>query len=702
MPVTPKTQGRARVAPIPQAFQQLDSRGAFGEDIAQARFKAGQQLQQSARDVAGVATEVLEADQRISDRQDAVQRVREIGALRNTISQMVTQEQAGTNFGDDNAVTKFRQSVDEAIDKAVAAHSPRRKENIPAFMEAAESLRAQYHGVAIDEGVKAAHQNLSTGFTTRLTQLQEAVELRPEIYNDALAEIQLEIARDYAPHWSPQQEQAAHLQARDSFAEAVVNKHLANGAIEKARDFLSSAGVAGELSNKVSTQLRLKVTIQEAQQVKAEREMAAKVALWNKAFPGQAMTPQVFLALNGITMPATKLTAGDMIKALETAIGAENVTDEQRAEIVMRMAGGGGFGSQDRQPTQRETLRRYLAQNVDAYRTGVMSSSEKREFELAAADWARVNPVTQERSEMPSWLQEAIINGGGDPNEFGRVVQENDERVARVMRGQPAQLPDLSHIQIEGGRLEVGGGASLDSASSDEIAGDVSPEQATRQLQEAVTPIMESWGQQADERQRTGQSLFEMPADNIPPIYEMTALLTGPVAIAGPKLARNVPIFGQLFARSPQMTQAQSYLRGFREDIIKTFQNTPKLIGVERQDIKEETLEALDPRFLDTPDNMRSRLAGLADFVDARRADLLSARDKNPSADGQRAIANALSSIDNISARLGVPPRVRSADHYRQLILNQVLVVGDVYLGSNLREHTVTQADLNWASGENR
>ena len=138
-------------------------------------------------------------------------------------------------------------------------------------------------------------------------------------------------------------------------------------------------------------------------------------------------------------------------------------------------------------------------------------------------------------------------------------------------------------------------------------------------------------------------------------IWDLAPIATGPIPKAATALS-GTPLVGQV-VRTPQMTQAQTFIPIVQRDLVRILQNNPRYAEGERQAIEQEI--SIEPKFFDDPNAFRDRLVAIDDALQVRLDNALKTAQSSTVGRDERVQAmNVANGIVNFRTSLGVPPRV--------------------------------------------
>lgn len=595
--------------PMPQPRRQIANYTPVRQpDAGQGIFELGASL--------------ADAQKRMQDRKDAVNRVREAGMFAQEVETDLRTFQDSVDVSDPESVKNFGTQVREKLDGYLSNHKGSDESKLR-LAERLEGITALYGDkiTTISFAAQKALMDRTIGET--VSTLAGEAGARPGGVEDYFARLDATVG-DLEPALSAQAAEQARLAGRGEIMKSAISGLIERGGHKEARELLASTpNAAAYLSP--ADQRAINASIIRGEQAEVKARAAAETELASlRVILGREPTPQERARKAGVAPPVTagKPTLSETIASAEAALGRPLTTQERENAVAqfLKIGGeGGGFGSS----IAGRSLD-IITNDAPAYAAGLLSPDEERRFLSAVTQYTQPtyapNPFTgqleQKTPQLPAFVAQALQQR---PPPAG---------------GQPGLVP--------GGALPTGPQGAPQAGMPGQVPQVVGPNDG--RPEQPRTTASAAMG---------GKTIFDMSAD-----------IAGPVPAIGETLSRT-PGVGMV-VQTPAFIQARRFAELASNDLVRVLQNNPRFAEGERKQIRDEL--SIDPKFFDTAEAFRNRLMAVDDSLAIRAADAF----KTINAPGisleerRRAIDN-LNAINNFRQNLGVPPLVKTPDEARKL-----------------------------------
>lgn len=563
---------------------------------------------------------LADAQARMQERKDAVNRVREAGQFNQEIEADLRAFQDGTDVSDPESVKTFGAQVRQKLDTYLSNHKGSDESRLR-LAERLEGIAAGYGEkiTSISFAAQKALMDQTIGQT--VSSLAGEAVSKPGGIEDYFARLDSTID-DLEPALSKQAADQARAAGRGEILKSAISGLIERGGHKEARELLTTLPNASTYLSPAD-QRAINAGIIKGEMAEARARADAEKKLTElRVILGREPTAAERIRAAGVAPPANpnKPTLSETIAGAEIALGRP-LTAQERENAVKEALKIGGEGSGFGNSITGRALD-ILTNDAPAYAAGLLSPEEERRFISAVTQYTQPttvpNPVTgileTKAPKLPAFVAQAL-------QQRGIAV--------------PTDQPPQGGMPGPGGMPGVGGTPG----QVPSVAGpnDGRPNQPRTTAEAAMG----------------GKTIFQMSSD-----------IAGPVPAIGEALSRT-PGIG-LVVQTPDFIQARRFAELASNDLVRVLQNNPRFAEGERKQIKEEL--SIDPKLFDTPDAFRNRLIAVDDALAIRAADAF----KTINAPGisleerRRAIDN-LNAINNFRQNLGVPPLVKTADEARKL-----------------------------------
>lgn len=220
---------------------------AFGAELGQAEQQAGQML-------ANVGQELWASQQRVTNREDAIERVRDYGAFQSKAQQKLISLQTEGDLSRQDTVNGYREFVDKTRDEIVMQHrgSPESRMQLMAKLE---EDRIGLIGNAAALSVKAQQDMMERAVGAGMNVLSGRAFESPASVPQLFEQMDRQLA-DIAPGLTPEQEAQFKMAGRAKIAGSAVESLVTRGAFDDAERILSMPGVAETIGTEAQNKMR--------------------------------------------------------------------------------------------------------------------------------------------------------------------------------------------------------------------------------------------------------------------------------------------------------------------------------------------------------------------------------------------------------------------------------------------------------------
>lgn len=638
------TERSVQQAGGPNVFLEAgDTRGAFGEANARALASTAEALGQVSDAATKSALRIAEADQRLQAREDAITRARLLhDAKLEMTNEFQAEQTGGDNFVTIGSVKTFRDSVDTIVNKTVQQNSDAflRPESAAIFHEALVKQANTFHSNAVSAGLEAGRKALARDLGDEVSRLSQAVSTDPLALADAFTALDEKIARDFAPGATPEEELSERQAGREALATAAVDHFVSLGLFQEAKDTLELPTVKGNMSRPRARELNLTVLTGLGKLRRQQAEIRTKLRIL--ADVGVKPTPELVATVMGIKLPKT-MQADAVIEWAEQATGKPATEDMKLKAVDL-------FTPQPVDALDKNVPFRIvnaLEQNAYAFKNGLMTDFEMREYVSMVTFLRRENPLTGTRGDIGPLARDALQSQDINPDIIGQDIPAAVQRLSTPPEGAPT-APEDDAARISKGR---------------------------QQLVEAVTkvtqPAQDALAKTADLEPSAAVAEMERAGLNI---FDMADRLTGPISTAK-NFGFNVPVIGE-FIDAGEIRQARQFFSNLKGKMQEALQRTERYGEGERRDILERQLSQLqEGQFFARPEAFQESLIGFDLFLSTEIADVnQTLEDPGRMTEEQRGKNIEMrNTMESVRRMLGVPPRVQTSEDIKKLGLQ----VGD-------------------------
>lgn len=674
-----------------------------------------------------IGASLADAQARMQERKDAVNRVREAGQFNQEIEADLRAFQDGTDVSDPESVKTFGAQVRQKLDTYLSNHKGSDESRLR-LAERLEGIAAGYGEkiTSISFAAQKALMDQTIGQT--VSSLAGEAVGKPGGIEDYFARLDSTID-DLEPALSKQAADQARAAGRGEILKSAISGLIERGGHKEARELLTTLPNASTyLSPEDQRTINAGIIKGEMAEARARADAEKKLTEL-RVILGREPTAAERIRAAGVAAPQGPQTLSSKIRDFEQTMGRP-ATATELAKIS---------GTYVPPAEQKQTLAQKVAEFEEVMGRPA-SEAERKKLAGAFTDTNQRTTLNDKISEF-----EEAAGRKATPDEFAKlagtfVAEKSDKptlagRIAEFESAvnRPAteqEKAKLANAFIAPPKPEAVGfgnsitGRALDILTNDApayAAGLLSPEEERRFMSAVtqytqpttvpnpVTGILETKAPKlpAFVAQALQQRGIAVPTDQPPQggmpggmpgvggtpgqvpsvagpndgrpnqprttaeaamggktIFQMSSDIAGPVPAIGEALSRT-PGIG-LVVQTPDFIQARRFAELASNDLVRVLQNNPRFAEGERKQIKEEL--SIDPKLFDTPDAFRNRLIAVDDALAIRAADAF----KTINAPGisleerRRAIDN-LNAINNFRQNLGVPPLVKTADEARKL-----------------------------------
>lgn len=218
-----------------------NSRPVFGVNAGAsqgAAVQAAASQSRSALDLGNVGSRMMEAEARISARQEAVDRVRVLGEYEKAASAELTRLQTEDDISKVATTNAYGTFLSDSMKKAVEGYSGT-PEGKAMLAERLEATRFGLVGQAANLATQAQRKLLESSFGDRLGKITSGVSASPGNLPAFIQALDKEIA-DMAPALAPEDEAKFLSIGRKEIALSALNSFVARGDAKNARDILNT------------------------------------------------------------------------------------------------------------------------------------------------------------------------------------------------------------------------------------------------------------------------------------------------------------------------------------------------------------------------------------------------------------------------------------------------------------------------------
>lgn len=246
VPVNTLPTQSSTVAAEPQQVSQATP-GAFGADVGQATQNAGQMLDK-------VGDELFASQMRITNREDAIERVRDYGQFQKDAQDKLVKLSTEGDMSRQDTVNSYREFVDQRKNEILNGHRGS-GESRARLAQKLEEDRISLIGDAAVMSVKAQQDMMSRAVNGGMNALSAKAFQNPADVPRLFQQLDTQLS-DIAPGLSPQDEAKFRDAGKAKIAGSAIESFVARGDFDGAERILSMPGVSETIGSDAQTNMR--------------------------------------------------------------------------------------------------------------------------------------------------------------------------------------------------------------------------------------------------------------------------------------------------------------------------------------------------------------------------------------------------------------------------------------------------------------